>query len=47
MKIEAPLPIARLAADLACAGDRSLHDAAHATGVDPMIVVASLRRLAK
>lgn len=34
-----------LGIDYACAGDRSLEDAAHAEGIAPEVVVASLRRL--
>lgn len=34
-----------LGIDYACAGDRSLDDAAHAEGIAPEVVVASLRRL--
>lgn len=34
-----------LGLDYACAGDRSLDDAAHAEGIAPEVVIASLRRL--
>ena len=34
-----------LGLDYACAGDRSLEDAAHAEGIAPEIVIAGLRRL--
>lgn len=34
-----------LGIDYACAGDRSLDDAAHAEGLDPELVLASLRRI--
>ena len=34
-----------LGLDYACAGDRSLDDAAHAEGIAPDVVIASLRRL--
>lgn len=34
-----------LGLDYACSGDRSLEDAAHAEGIAPEVVIASLRRL--
>ena len=49
-KLAADLPGAMaifeaLGLDYACAGDRSLDDAAHAEGIAPEVVLANLRRL--